>query len=321
MIARFDARQWGSGQAVGDVIGLRGGDYRADIDRTGAGLRALTWRGRDVVWPYGAEGPRAFQGQVLAPWPNRVTGEGYRFNGVRYLLEPDEPATGTAIHGLVHDRTWTPESVSEDTATLSLDFAGTTGFPFPLSLSLTYRLTAEGLTVTATARNEGDSPAPFGLGFHPYLTLGEPLGVLAGRGELLLESSAGTWQPVDERMLPSGDPVPVEGSEYDFRAPGRELGETVLDTAFSSLDRDGDGLAWVRLSGPRHRVSLWCDRGFGWLQLFSADTLGGTDHRAHLAVEPMTCPPNALASGTDLIVLAPGGSTEHTFGITAENLP
>ncbi|WP_017571990.1 aldose 1-epimerase family protein [Nocardiopsis halotolerans] len=305
---------------MSDVIGLRSGEYRAHVDHRGAGLRALTWRGRDVVWPYGEDGPKAFQGQVLAPWPNRVTEKGYRFNGVHHDLEPNDPATGTAIHGLVHDRTWTPESMSEDAAVLRLDFGGTPGFPFPLELTVGYRLDGDGLTVTTTARNRGDAPAPFGLGFHPYLTLGEPLSALAARGELTLEATAGARQPVDDQMLPSGAPVPVDGGEFDFRPPGRALGDTVLDTAFTALERDGDGRAWVRASGPEHRVSLWCDRSFGWLQLFSADTLGGHDHRAHLAAEPMTCPPNALATGTDLIVLTPGESTEHTFGITAEPL-
>lgn len=303
------------------MIELRSGEYRARVDRTGAGLRALTWRDRDVVWPYGENGPKAYQGQVLAPWPNRVTEGGYSFGGARHVLEPNDEPTGTAIHGLVHDRVWTAVSATGDAAVLRLDFEGTPGFPFPLELTVTYRLTPEGLAVAAAARNTGSSPAPFGLGFHPYLTLGEPLSALARRGEVRLEATAGAWQPVDERMLPSGPPLPVEGGELDFRSPGRALGETVLDTAFTALERDERGHAWVRLSGPEHRVSLWCDRTFGWLQLFSADTLDGADHRAHLAAEPMTCPPNALATGTDLLVLAPGASTEHVFGVTAEELP
>ncbi|MFE6448204.1 aldose 1-epimerase family protein [Nocardiopsis dassonvillei] len=305
---------------MGEVIELRSGEYRARVDRTGAGLRALTWRGRDVVWPYDGDGPKAFQGQVLAPWPNRVTEHGYRFDGAEHRPEPNDPATGTAIHGLVHDREWTPETVSEDAVELRLDFGGGPGYPFPLEMSVTYRLSADGLTVATTARNPGGSPLPFGLGFHPYLTLGEPLSALAARGEFALEVTAGTRQPVDGQMLPVGDPVPVDGGDFDFRAPGRQLGDTVLDTAFTELERDADGRAWVRASGPEHRVSLWCDRGFGWLQLFSADTLGGDDHRAHLAAEPMTCPANALATGTDLIVLAPGESTAHVFGILAEPL-
>jgi len=305
---------------VGEVIELRAGDYRARVDRTGAGLRALTWRGRDIVWPYGDQGPQAFQGQVLAPWPNRVRDGVYTFAGTEYRLEVNDPATDNAIHGLVHDLEWTPASVTDDSATLRLAFAGTPGYPFPLDLALTYRLAEDGLTVTAAVRNTGAGPAPFGLGFHPYLTLGEPLSALAGRGDLTVEVTADTRQPVDERLLPVGERVTLDGDAFDFRPPGRALGDTVLDTAYSSLVRDADGRAWVRVAGAGRRVSVWCDDGFDWLQTFTSDTLGGDDHRAYFAAEPMTCPANALATGDDLIVLAPGGASEHTFGITAEAL-
>lgn len=301
------------------VIELRDGEFRARVDRTGAGLQELTWRGRDVVWPYtSAEGPMAFQGQVLAPWPNRLRDGTYEHDGVEHHLEIDEPATKSAIHGLVHDRKWSPTILSEREARLRLDFEGSPGFPFPLELEIGYRLGPDGLTVTTTVRNPGPTPSPFGLGFHPYLSLGEPLGDLAERGEIWLSSPACSHQPVDERLLPNGAPAPVAGGEFDLRAPGRALGDTVLDTAFTDLDRDAEGRAWVHLTGPEHRVSLWCDRTFGWLQLFSSDTLPGPHRRAHLAVEPMTCPPDALNSGTDLLLLAPGEATEHVFGITAE---
>ena len=303
---------------VGEVIELRGGEFRARIDRTGAGLQELTWRGRHVVWPYtSAEGPVAFQGQVLAPWPNRVRDGVYEHNGAEHHLKVNDLATKSAIHGLVHDRRWSVATLSEEEAHLRLDLEATPGFPFSLELEIGYHLGPDGLTVTTTARNPGAVSAPFGLGFHPYLSLGEPLGELAERGQVVLSSPARSRQPVDERLLPAGAPVPVAGGEFDLRAPGRELGETVLDTAFTDLDRDSEGRAWVHLTGPEHRVSLWCDASFGWLQLFSSDTLSGSHHRAHLAVEPMTCPPNALNSGIDLLLLAPGESTEHVFGITA----
>jgi len=32
-------------------------------------------------------------------------------------------------------------------------------------------------------------------------------------------------------------------------------------------------------------------------------------------VEPMTCPPNALVNGTDLVVLEPGETFSATWGI------
>jgi aldose 1-epimerase len=36
---------------------------------------------------------------------------------------------------------------------------------------------------------------------------------------------------------------------------------------------------------------------------------------ALLAIEPMTCPPNAFRSGTDLIVLQPGSSRSLAWGV------
>ncbi|GAB3717592.1 aldose 1-epimerase family protein [Nocardiopsis nanhaiensis] len=304
---------------MGEVFELRAGEYRARIDRTGAGLQALTWGGRDLVWPYTREdGPLAFQGQLLAPWPNRVAAGKYDFHGTEYRLDVNDPPTGTAIHGLVHELEWSPLEESEEAVTLRLAFPGTPGYPFPLELTVNYRLAGQGLTVSTAARNTGSAAAPFGLGFHPYLTLGTPLRELAEQGAVRVEAAIGSHQPTDAALLPSGAPKPVAGTEYDLRAPGRDLGTTVLDTAFTDLERDTEGRAWASLTGPEHRVSLWSGAGFGWLQLFSSDTLGGDHHRANLAVEPMTCPPDALNSGTDLIVLAPGEEVERTFGILAD---
>ncbi len=309
---------------MGEVFELRAGEYRARVDRTGAGLQALTWREQDLIWPYTRpEGPIASQGQLLAPWPNRVDSARYTFQGTDYQLDSNDPATGSAIHGLVSEVVWTPVEESAEAVTLRLTFPGIPGYPFPLELTATYRVSPDGLTVTTTARNTGASDAPFGLGFHPYLTLGTPLWELAERGDVTVAASVGRYQPTDDKLMPVGDPLPVADTEFDMRPPGRGLGSVVLDTAFTGLDRGGDSdgdRAWVHLSGPEHRVSLWAGAGFDWLQLFSSDTLGGELHRAHLAAEPMTCPPNALNSGTDLIVLSPGESVERTFGVLAERI-
>ena len=34
-----------------------------------------------------------------------------------------------------------------------------------------------------------------------------------------------------------------------------------------------------------------------------------------VAIEPMTCPPNAFVTGDDLLVLEPGQAVTHTWGI------
>ena len=108
----------------------------------------------------------------------------------------------------------------------------------------------------------------------------------------------------------------MEGTQFDFRN-GRPVGETRLDHCFTDLERDEDGLARVELRDPDHgtQVSIWVDDCYPYLMLFSGDTLPDV-HRQSLAVEPMTCPPNAFRTGDDLIELEPGSSFTSTWGVT-----
>ena len=51
---------------------IRAGEYEAVIASVGATLRSLTYAGRDLVVPFGADEVRpAHRGATLAPWPNR----------------------------------------------------------------------------------------------------------------------------------------------------------------------------------------------------------------------------------------------------------
>jgi len=166
--------------------------------------------------------------------------------------------------------------------------------------------------VAVTAANHGSRAAPYGTGSHPYLTVGTPL-----VDDCELTVPAALWQPVDDRGIPSGPPAAVDGTPYDFRKP-RPIGTTRLDHALTGLDRDGDGLAWAQLAadgGAGARVGLWAGQGYRWLQVFTADSLSPGRRRKAVAIEAMTCPPNAFATTHDLLVLQPGDSVTHTWGI------
>jgi aldose 1-epimerase len=57
------------------------------------------------------------------------------------------------------------------------------------------------------------------------------------------------------------------------------------------------------------------DAAYTHLMLFTGDTLPETGRRRRgLGVEPMTCAPNAFASGDGLIRLEPGESVTTTWG-------
>jgi aldose 1-epimerase len=288
------------------------GRQQAVVCEVGATLRSYTVDQQPVIegfapeeWSHGGHG------QVLAPWPNRLGDGRYRFDGVDAQAPLDEPQLGNAIHGLVRWLRWEVEAHAQNVVVLSCPLHPTPGYPFSLRLRVEYRLGRDGLVVSSTAVNEGSSTLPFGLGFHPYLT--------AGTDQIdtsLLQLPATSRLVLDSRSLPTGEQQPVLGTEYDFML-GRPIGPTRLDTAFTDLRREEDGRAWACLSGPGGvgGVNLWVDDRFGYLMCFTGDTLPEGQRRRAVAIEPMTCPPDAFRSGRSLIVLDPGQQWEGQWGL------
>lgn len=297
---------------------ISSGRYRAEVAAVGAGLRMLEYDGAALTetWEAGTKPPLS-AGLVLAPWPNR-TGDGtYTFEGVEHQLEITEPERNNASHGFVRRVPWTLISHTEDRVEQSVDIAGQQGWPFSVRLTVAHALSSDGLTVTATAENTGDTDAPYGMGFHTFVRVGD-----APLDECTLELSARTRLPLDPvRNLPVGDSVPTSGTEYDF-STARSLDGIWLDTPFSGLDAGSDGRARQVLRAPDGTATvLWTDSGFGWVQVFTADPSHDQAYPGRgraVAIEPMTCPPDALNSKTDLITLAPGSVWSGNWGTRFE---
>ncbi|HEV2346113.1 MAG TPA: aldose 1-epimerase family protein [Actinocrinis sp.] len=299
---------------------IEGGGYRAVVTEVGAGLRELVHHGpqgpRPLVLAYGAhEAAHSGAGQLLAPWPNRVADGRYRFDGEERQLDLSEPSRGNAIHGLVRWSSWRAERHDPDRVVLAHRLFPHPGYPHTLELTAAYSLSEAGLEVEVAARNIGAAAAPYGYAAHPYLI--PAVHTAAGAvDQWTLHLPTEHRVESNERMNPIGL-SDVDASGYDFRAP-RQLGATVLDTAFGGLQRELDGIGRVRLSEPGGAaVTLWMDRGLDWIQVFTADPLAGDWRRAAVAVEPMSCPPDAFNSGTDLIRLEPGVAVGHRWGIHA----
>jgi aldose 1-epimerase len=299
---------------TGQQYQIAAGSYRATVTELGAGLRELLHREQPLIAGYEPDQlPPAGSGQLLAPWPNRIDGGRYAFGGTQFQLALTEPGRANAIHGLTRWTAWTLIRHNASAVLLRSAPHGYQGYPFCLEIDAEYRLDPyAGLYVAITATNRGRHAAPYGTGSHPYLTVGAPA---IDSCELTLP--AALWLPADDRGIPSGPPAPVEGTPYDFRKT-RTIGTTRLDHALTGLDRDGDGLAWVHLAvggGSGSGVRLWADEGYRWLQVFTGDSLGPDLRRKALAVEPMTCPPNAFVTADDLLVLQPGETVIHTWGL------
>jgi aldose 1-epimerase len=285
-------------------VQLTSGSARLWIDLRGGGMRRLTVGDRDVLAGYPAgtviEG---WPGAVLLPWPNRIRDGRWTWRGRDLQLEVGSPEAPHALHGLVAWQRWTPVAADEGTATVATTVEPHPGYPFRLAAAVDYALDPDGLRVTVRVRNLGADAAPVGVGMHPYLSVGAARDGDIDDAELdlpvrtVLELAGG---------LPTGNHRPFDG------AVGR-IGDRTLDDAFTDLVRDDDGWARARLRGAAGEVELAVDGAWSWLQVFSGDQLPEGRRRRSLAIEPMTCPPNAFADGTDLIVLEPGQEWSGTW--------
>lgn len=297
----------------GEEFRLVAGDYTASVVQRGGALRQLTYQGRDLVVPFDAAAPIPdYRGIIAAPWPNRIADGSYRHDGTVLHLPLNEPARRTALHGLVFNQLWTLQAGSSDSLSLSCELGDSPGYPFPLALQLDYRLDSGGLHTTVTARNLGKRTAPYGVCPHPYLLAGP-----APLDEWVLELPAETFLEVTtDRLLPLGT-RPVAGREFDFRTP-RTIGATEIDHAFTDIKYNDGGTARVVVRDPSGTgVGMSWDRNSPWLQVHTADKPAPMPNRLGLALEPMTCPPDAFNSGRDLVRLEAGSVHEARWSIFA----
>jgi aldose 1-epimerase len=292
---------------TGRQFTLTAGDFEATIVEVGAGLRRLTHRGVDVTVPYAEDTlPPRCCGVVLVPWPNRIRYGRYMFDGELQQLALSEPDKTNAIHGLGRWSRWAPTVEQPSRLTLEFDVPPQKGYPFEVRVEVTYLLHAElGLSVTASAHNHGRRHAPFGAGFHPYLST---------RGATLdathLRLPAGQRLLLDDVGVPIGVQS-VAGSPYDLRR-GKRLKGLRMDDGFTGVALEqGRGVAEVRSKAGGAR--LWFDETFRYLQVFTVEDLGGAGPA--VAIEPMTCAADAFNSTDGLIVLDPGGTWSGSWGI------
>ena len=292
---------------------IRHGDDVATVVELGGGLRSYIAAGRELLDGFAAnEAVSNGRGQVLAPWPNRIDGGRYTWDGNEHQLALTEPARSNAIHGLLRFVPWNCARHDASEVAMSQQVLPQPGYPFALTVEVAYRLSDSGLEVTTTARNTGTADLPWALGHHPYLA---PPGA-EYIDECSIELRAATYVASDERGIPT-DTVSATDTAFDLRAAS-SVRDLQLDTAFTDLERDDDGHAHVQLVGPNGiGTELWMDASYPYAQLFSGDTLAPDRRRRGLAVEPMTAPANAFRSGTDVIRLEPGAATSHQWGIRA----
>ena len=291
----------------GEQFSIELGPQRATVVEVGGGLRAYALGGWEVIDGYGLRDRcNGGRGQPLIPWPNRLRDGRYSWNGTERRLDLSEPARGNAIHGLVRWRNWQVRAREPARVVLGHVLHGEPGYPFMLALEIEYALEPRGLTVTLSAVNIGTEPCPYGAGMHPYFSLGG-----SSIDGAVLTVPAARRLVVDERAIPVGE-EPVDGGPIDFRV-ARPIGSAQIDACFTGLD-DGARVSLASVDGSR-RVAVRLSPEFGYVMVFTGDTLPEGQRRRGVAIEPMTCAPDAFRSGAGLVRLEPGERHVASWGI------
>lgn len=292
---------------------LAAGDLRAvflpSLGMLGA---SLCHRGEELLGRVDAIEASAIAGEtcgipLLYPWANRLGGLRYQAAGREVLLDPASSLLhftndGLPIHGVPWSRlSW--QVTGEDANTLKARLEWTsedllTVFPFPHRIEMIVALHPQNLTVETTIVAGASAPVPVSFGFHPYLCLpGLP------RAEWQLRLPVMQHLLLDTRRLPSGEEMPFAGLDT-------VLGDRDFDDGFVVLEERPS----FSIMGGGRKITLEFLEGYRYAQVYAP---GGRDY---LALEPMTAPTNALATGRDLRLVEPGGMLRTAFRVGVELL-
>ncbi|SDU80547.1 aldose 1-epimerase [Arcanobacterium phocae] len=285
------------------------------------GATLLSWEPRpgfNIVDGYETraemEDGRDARSKVMAPWPGRLTGSSYVFDGETYTV--NELPEGAA-HGLVGEADFTATN-TEGALTLTYTFPGSAGYPWTFELSVIFSLDAgadgeEHLTVSFDARHDYPHGIPFAIGWHPYLHFPG-----SRASNMSLTIPARTRIVFDSHLVPR----PGEAAYAGIKAPYQLdfLGSTVLDTSFRGLIPDENGVVTTVLRDPstNSRIDIVQEPAEAPLvHIYTAD--GALRNvRGSIAVEPLSHVADAFnrpdAAGS--IVLAPGTSRTLTVTLT-----
>ena len=293
--------------ASGRQFEIRRGDALAVVTELAAGLRLFSRDGVQLTESYGdGQLPPGATGITLAPWANRIEDGIWYLDGKKQQLDITEVSRNNASHGLLRNSSYALVAEDQFSVTLEAVIFPQHGYPFLARHQVRYEIDAGlALRVSQSFINDSAAPAPFVLGAHPYLRVGD-----VPPEEMVLTVHAGTRLVADERLIPRSS-VAVDG-DFDFGG-GRSVGGLDVDVAFTDLEFDG-GIASQTLSAPDGRsVSLEQDENCAYVHVFVTDTFPGRSKA--VAIEPMTGPANAFNSGKGLRWLEPGETFTMRWGI------
>jgi aldose 1-epimerase len=299
-------------ELLGEIYKLSLNNASIEVCQVGATLKSLVLNGNEILMGFSdSEIPLFGQGQVLFPFPNRISDGKYLYNGEVLQLPINEVPLNNSIHGLVRWQKWELINHLESSITFKTETIAQPGYPFCVEILLTYSLiNSASFYAHFKITNRTKIPVLAGVGFHPYFKLTSPI------DELILHIPAKSYYLLNERKIPI-DTKSLKKTSKDF-AIEKPIGSLQLDDCYSELEYNHNDLARITLKDPRAKKAIYLDvtNHFNHIMVFTADSLKGEFKRNAIAIEPMTCPPNAFNWCPDKVTLLPGTSKTASFRIT-----
>lgn len=274
-------------------------NQRAVVSPWGASLRRYflideSGQEIDIVWGYsGNTHKRGGQGDVLIPFPGRISDGRYTFEGQSLRLECNDKEGPNAIHGFVRSLPWHVQDAHANKVTFEIRLDADTyagrGYPFSLAISVIYDLGVSGLTCAFTVKNVGQRTAPVGVGFHPYFTVGSSV---IDEAEVQIPGSG--YLEFNERLVPTGTTLSVTGTVWDYRR-FRKIDQQRFNHCYVHLERDTRGIAIASLRHPASGrvIDVTMDSAFSAVVVYTGDAIADAPRTA-VAIEPMTCASDAF---------------------------
>ncbi|MFZ4543098.1 MAG: aldose 1-epimerase [Saprospiraceae bacterium] len=243
---------------------------------------------------------------VLFPFPNRLDGGKYTFEGKNYKFPINNVATENAIHGLDKKTPFYVSSIvcGKNYAEICCryDYEGlNTSYPFPFQISIDFTISDDHeVEINMTMINKGLGNLPAGLGWHPYFKIADHI------EEVELSISDLEMIEINERMLPTGN-----RKKFDEFVASKKVANTQLDNCFFILNQAHPFQAI--LNSALGTLKYWQETGnekFNFIQIFTPA------HRKSIALEPMTCNIDAFNNGDGLKILAQDESLVGKFGFS-----
>ncbi len=281
---------------------ISNGNWVANINSVGASLVGLRDGDFHLVEPHTRSG--LYAGSVLAPWPNRLSNGKYSYRGRNFTVPINESSRNNAIHGLVAEVSWLVSRRTQSSITFEYKLNSPKVYPGILNLFAHYKLSNYTCEIKIEAKNIGKYPAPYGVSIHTYFVIGKP----QKNNQIFLTLPCSKYVKVDKKRLLPIRICSVMDTQYNFLL-SRRIANLSIDHAFKYSTGYPKSVILKDHTGAG--IALHFDRETQWIQVHTADRCLGPDSRMAIAIEPMTCPPDAFNSGLNLIDLAP--KQRHTL--------